>query len=98
MEETRFAYVDGNGYVGLEIPNDLVDMCYHGGDCTYDVENALLDPFIRSQLDDITDEQLVNSLSEVWDNTKDVVNADRHTNEMRAVWIACGNIIEDNIN
>ena len=91
--ETTFAYVDGNGYVELEIPNDMVNTCYHGGECAYDVENALTDDFIREQFDNISDEQLIRSLSEVWDNTEDIVNADRHVNEMRALWIACGNVI-----
>lgn len=95
--ETTFTYVDGNGYIELEIPNDIVNTCYHGGECVCDIENALKDDFIRAQMDDISDERLIASLSEVWHDTEDITNADRHTNEMRALWIACGNIIEDNI-
>lgn len=57
------------------------------------VENALNKPCVRGQMDKINDEQFIESLCEVWDDAEEIKNSDRHTNEMRVVWIACGNII-----
>lgn len=94
--ETTFEYVDGCGLIGLEVPNDLVETCYHQGECIYDVENCIIEPTIRKQLDEISDELLIKSLSEVWDDSEEIRNSDRHTNECRALWIVCGNIIENN--
>ena len=94
--ETSIGYVDGCGLIELEIPNDIVTLCYHSGECMYDVENCIIEPTIRKQFDEISDELLIKSLSEVWDDVEPIENADRHTNECRALWIACGNIIEEN--
>lgn len=93
--ETIFTYVDGNGLVELEIPKEVVTKGFHCGQCDNDVEELINMPFIKNQLDKYSDQELINSLSEVWDDSNTIKNADRKTNEMRAVWIACGNIQEE---
>ena len=93
--ETTWGLVDGCGLIELEIPDDIIGSCYHSGECGNDVEAALLIPMIRKQFDSISDERLIKSLSEVWDDSDVIRQSDRHTNEMRALWIVCGNIMED---
>ena len=95
--ENIFTMVDGSGIIELEIPSYMVDVCYHQGVCDYDVEGALDDPCIRKQFDKISNKRLIESLSEVWDDAEEIRNSDRHTNEMRALWIACGNIADEQI-
>ena len=94
--EKVFTMVDGCGIIELELPMYVAKNCYHQGECSYDVENALNEPCVREQMDKISDERLIESLCEVWDDAEEIKNSDRHTNEIRAVWIACGNTAYSN--
>ena len=92
---TTPTYVDGCGFMELEIPSELVTKGFHSGKCDKDIEELTEHPIVREQLDRYTDEDIVKSLCEVWDDSSEIMNADRATNEKRAVWIACGNIIDE---
>lgn len=92
---TQFIFVDGCGYIELELPVLCIQCCYHSGECDADCEHWIETEFIRNQFDAISDETLIKSLCEVWDDADAIKNADRKTNEIRALWIACGNAVDN---
>lgn len=93
--ETKLIQVDGNGYVELELSQEIADLCHHPGPCDADVENCLLLPEIRQQFDNISDEQLINCINEIYIDGYDPETASRHSNESYALWIACGNYYDE---
>ena len=66
----------------------------HPGQCDSDVLALSQQPAIRRQLAHITDADLITELSEygAWEPEE---LQDRHQNEQRIIWIAAGNILED---
>lgn len=87
--------VDPCGYVELDIPLDVIETCWHSGECDDDIAIAMLIPIIKEQLSKIDNDTLIKSLCEVYDDEDYIVNATREQNEQRALWIACGNAQED---
>lgn len=67
----------------------------HSGDCLEDVKELLKLPTIKRQLNKISDVDLIAELSEygAWDNEE---LQDRESNNERIVWLAAGNIVEEN--
>ena len=69
--------------------------CSHSGPCDADVESLVATPAIARQLRRISDIDLVAELRKygAWDAQE---LADRPANDRRIVWIAAGNIMDDN--
>lgn len=66
----------------------------HSGECYLDTIELKNNPEIRKQLDKISDKDLSAELMETGGWEKDDL-IDRHTNELRILWIAGGNIREN---
>ena len=66
----------------------------HQGQCDEDVEALCKVPHIKEQLANISDSDLINELSEygAWEGHE---LQDRSLNENRIIWIAAGNIIDE---
>lgn len=95
--KTEFIYADPCGYVGLELSEEIADLCDHSGPCDADIENCLLLPEIRQQFDEISDEQLIECLNEIGIEDYDPETATRHSNESYVLWIACGQYHEEQL-
>lgn len=98
--ETIIAYVDGNGYIEMELSQEVINICSNSGDCEEDVIRCLELPEIKKQFKSITDNILNQSLYEVLcDYTKEEIkNMERKKKEMYALWIACCNAREEQYN
>jgi len=67
----------------------------HSGDCDLDVKALLCNSLIKRQLAEISAESIAAELKEygAWDETE---LKDIKQNEARIIWIAAGNIVEEN--
>ena len=75
----------GSGYVELCLPESILS-CYHQGACDDDCE-AFLE---NIDLSSISDDNLQKTLAEISDWDLD----DRHTNELRLIWCAAGDLYD----
>lgn len=75
----------------FQMPGDAVEECHHQGACDSDVEYWQK----KIDLSHISDADLAAELREygAWDETE---LADRVANERRIIWLAAGNIQEEN--
>lgn len=90
--------VDSNGFVELDLTEEIVNLCYHTGDCEEEIKRCLELDEIKSQFQRIDDDTLNKSLYECTDNTKEEINQlSRNHKEELALWIACGNAVDENI-
>ena len=96
-KDTRWVCVDGCGFITLELTEDIVNGCYHQGECDGDVNDAITLPGIRAQFDLISDEQLIRSLKECGIDEYNPETATREQNERWALWMACGNAADDDV-
>lgn len=95
IKENRYINVDGNGYVTLELYEDMISYCSHSGKCDEDCEIVLKIPFVKDQFKRIPDERLNKSLYECLDKTmEEIETMTRHDREMYALWIAANNAVE----
>ena len=80
----------------LELPADVVDACSHSGSVDDDVAYALLRDDVSTELDRIDPEDLRAELAEygAWDDEE---LSDHERNRARILWIAAGNIRDNNI-
>lgn len=94
---TTYEYVDGNGYIELELSEEIIRLCSHNGDCDEDTKRCIQLPEIKNQFKNISDDTLFKSLREVLsDETDDEIrNMTRETKEQYALWIACCNAMEE---
>jgi len=78
----------------IEMTLKQVQSASHLGRCDDDVNDLLQLPKIKRQLAKIPDDKLIVELSEygAWDETE---LSNRQDNEARIIWIAAGNIKED---
>ena len=78
----------------LEIEKEDAELCSHPGPCDDDVAALLEMPYIQKQLDTIPAQKIREELAEygAWDETELQNIKDNHS---RIVWIAAGNIIEE---
>lgn len=85
-----FNYIDS-----IELPLDVVKNCSHSGQCDDDVERSLELPEVKTELSEIDPDQLRKELREygAWD---DAQLQDHAENLKRILWIAAGNIQEQN--
>ena len=80
----------------IEMTLEQAEAVSHQGQCDDDVLWLSEQPEIIEQLTNIEDDALIAELSEygAWDDDE---LKDRHDNEQRILWIAGGNIIEENL-
>lgn len=84
----RYKWYSGCGRLTLSLPKDVVELCYHSGDCTEDLERCMELPEVREELNKLGKEDVVKALEEYSD-----WNLNSHKiNLMRVLWIACGDI------
>lgn len=87
---TYFNYIGG-----ITLPMDVVRLCHHTGDCTEDVIRCMELPEVAKELTKIDPDSLIEELSEfgAWDAEQLASHTD---NLKRILWIAAGNIQEEN--
>lgn len=87
--ETYFNYIGS-----ITLPEDVVNLCSHQGDCEEDCRRCMELPEVKAELAEIDPEKLRKELSEygAWD---DAQLADHNENLMRILWIASGNIQDE---
>lgn len=87
--ETYFNYIGS-----ITLPEDVVMLCSHAGDCEEDVIRCMELPEVKAELAEIDPEQLRKELSEygAWDDEQ---LADHNANLQRILWIAAGNIQDE---
>lgn len=81
-----FNYIDG-----IELPEDVVRKCSHSGDCEDDCRRCMELPEVKSELEKIDPDRLKKELKEygAWDDSE---LSNHNDNLMRILWIAAGNI------
>ena len=92
----KYQYAYFNYICEIKMHIEDVKLCNHSGDCESDVRRCMELPEIRTQLDKIDRESLIEELSEygVWDIDQ---LQDHENNLMRILWIAAGNIKDENM-
>jgi uncharacterized Fe-S cluster protein YjdI len=83
-------------YIGeIQLSLKVAKMCSHSGQCVKDVKKAMQLPEVKKELAKIDPAKLVKELSEygAWE-IHELLN---HTENLeRILWIAAGNILEEN--
>jgi hypothetical protein len=87
---------EGNYGVAIDISIEDAEQCSHMGDCAMDVNALMREPYIRKQLDGVDVEKLKKELKDygAW---SDQELDDHKANLQRILWLACGNIVEENL-
>lgn len=96
MNASKKHYAAHFNYIGsIELTEEVATNCSHQGDCTSNVQRCLELPEIKLELSEIDPEQLKKELSEygAWDDEK---LSNHNDNLERILWIAAGNIVEEN--
>jgi len=88
-------YSSSCGNIELEINLDDAKLGSHQGRCDDDIDYLLTLDYIKKQFDGISADLLVDELLEygAWDDTELL---DHEENKARLLWIACGEIVENN--
>lgn len=90
-KETKAAYFN---YIGsIELPLDVIEQCYHTGDCEADIKRCMELPEVIAELEGIYPEDLRRELVEYGAWTEEELE-DHNDNLERILWIAAGNIQE----
>jgi hypothetical protein len=78
----------------IKLPETCVNACHHSGSCDADVNLWLKDKYVAKQLSKIDPDILADELMEygAWDENQLSNHSD---NLARILWIACGNIQEE---
>lgn len=90
--KTKVAYFN---YIGsIELPEDVVRHCHHSGSCDEDVIRCMELAEVKAELSEINPEQLRKELSEygAWNDDQLM---DHQENLKRILWIAAGNIQDE---
>lgn len=84
-----FNYIDS-----IELPEDVVHLCYHTGDCLDDIERCMQLTEVKAELAKIDPVALIRELGEygAWEE-EDL--KDHNENLKRILWIAAGNIQDE---
>lgn len=79
----------------ISMTKEQAESCSHPGDCMSDVKRLMHDPDIRKQMSHISPEHIRKELKEygAWDEEE---LKDDESNKQRILWIAAGNIVEEN--
>lgn len=91
----RFVYCDGCGFAGIEITREIANCCYHQGQCDVDCAAWVKEPYIKSQLDAIPYDKIVQSLCEIWEDHNEIVEASADDNYRRFLFIVASNYLEE---
>ena len=77
----------------IELEEDDARSGSHRGDCYNDVASLIEKPYIKGQLDEIDPDEIRKELHDygAWDDEE---LEDDYENRIRAVWCACGDIVE----
>lgn len=88
-------FSSSSGKIELSIPLDDAASGYHSGHCDNDIAELLEKPLIKAQMMDIDPKLLAEELREygAWNDAELSNHAD---NLARLLWIACGDIVENN--
>jgi len=81
--------------IELEIELEDAEQGSHQGSCDNDIEELIDVPYIRAQLDTVDPGKLIEDLGEygAWDDDE---LEDHEQNLRRLLWLACGDITEEN--
>jgi hypothetical protein len=87
-------YTSSCGRIELLIKLSDAENAYHSGSCDVDIANLLAVQYIADQINAINPELIAADLKEygAWD---EIELADHDANKLRLLWIACGNIVDD---
>lgn len=93
----RYAYFDlyqckDADSIEFKMTEDDASKCSHQGVCDDDVEEVSQKPYIKEQLQNITDAMLDNVIYEC--GFEDIVR-DRHEKECLFIWSAAGAIVDE---
>lgn len=93
-ETIRYGFIDGLRGTEIAMTMEQAQSGSHQGDCQEDCEHLAKLPEIAAQLDAIGHDTLVLGLKETgaWDDEE---LADEHMTRVRAVWLAAGDITEN---
>jgi hypothetical protein len=88
-------FSSSSGLIELSIPLELAAIGYHSGQCDDDIAELLEKPLIKAQMMDIDPQLLIKELREfgAWNDEELSNHAD---NLARLLWIACGDIVDNN--
>ena len=89
-------WCDSYGLIELNITKKQAHIGYHQGQCDNDIKGLRDVPTIKRQLDKLKPEIVVHVLKDygAWDDD-DLSNHDDNLD--RLLWIACGDIVENNV-
>lgn len=85
-------YAGGDNSLTLQLSKEIVLCCHHQGNCDDDIEATIRNcPEVSKQLNAMDPAALARELGEYtdWDTT------DPEQNKARVLWIACGDIKEE---
>jgi hypothetical protein len=91
-------YTSNLGLIELNIPTEVVETCYHAGNCSDDIAYIRrTNADIERQLQSVNQQVLRDELAEygAWD---DAELADRDANLNRLLWLACGELADEQAN
>lgn len=79
----------------ISMTMEQAESCSHPGDCMADVKRMMHDPEIKRQVNHISPDAIRKELKEygAWDEEE---LKDEEANKQRILWIAAGNIVEEN--
>ena len=80
---------------GISLTSQDAANCSHSGQCDNDILLTMKKPYIKKQLDALPVDKLAIELKEygAWD---EIELQDHNANLMRILWIAAGNITDNN--
>ena len=92
-EGVEHSYASFNHFE-LGMTREEAESCSHSGDCMADVVELMKKPHIKKQLDELDPDKLRKELKEygAWDNEE---LKDNEANKKRILWLAAGNITEE---
>jgi hypothetical protein len=87
----------GSGLIELNLSIDIANKGYHSGACDFDIAELRGVAHIASQLNAIKPDLLVAELKEygAWDS---VELSDHNANLDRLLWLACGDLVDQQFN
>ena len=93
----KYRISTGSSFVlSFVVDEELIGMCYHPGPCDDDVESVLALPEIKSQMDDISDDELNKWWDEFFcdDTPLEHACATRKRKLAWALFDACANAVD----
>lgn len=87
-------YYTGSGRIQLDIPEEILSVCSHPGDCYSNIQYVRQNnSFIENQLQEIDSDDLRKELSEYGAWTEEQLES-HDENLNRILWLACGDLME----